>query len=1207
MRKAVLSAIIISILLCAMLWLSAGWTGESQFANFIGRFHPLILHIPIGSLIALLFLESVFFFSPKIEIGKASTLLLKFAAWSSIPTVLAGFLLAANGGYDDTTLNLHRNLGLATAAMSFWLLVLKDRSHLSSGKMKIYRFALVFNVILLSMAGHLGGSLTHGSSYLTEYMPSTLKAVFGVVSTEDKLSAMKARDENSEDAIIYNTSIKPILEQKCISCHGVKKQKGNVRLDVLDWDMVNGSDAEKWHAALDMINSGEMPPPEEEQLSQDEREEIVNWMTESLAEAAKFKKESYAGTMRRLTKKQYTNSLISILNLPVNFGDALPDDGKSEMGFSNNAEVLQTSALHVDYYQKIAREALDKAIVTKERPKTYRYKVTLGEGLGKGSPSSEYGGYQTAAIRSDDIRVDLLDNEGNPIVSGSSEDLAKVEEVKGKIGIGMRGSKSERYKIVKEGLILSSALPAKEVAPKSWQGPSPNMKLLIGDEFPREGNFVMRVEVSRGYPYQTNEDKLISLRERTPNVDRENAIILKATDCKETESMHLEKGRRLVSDNVASESSASFKYEIPQEGYYLVEIVHPYKTDDSNPSYTLSVYANNKKVSDRLYLSDSLSTKESIEHTVTLAYLTEGEKKARIGGKFFVGFEEIRIIPIASNDPLPDLLKQEAIDNFERYDGVNPSIRAFAGSRTDDGMDYRPFDEPVEVTAPFGESQIFDFHGRLENLPVPNDLSLTSGDLSGIFTLGLWNNHIVKNASDVGPTLLIKSIEFEGPYYPNWPPESHTGIFLDSRNKENKDLYTKEILESFLTKAFRRPAEKEELERYYNFWKQTEGEFDNYEEGIKEVLVAILCSPNFLYYYEPELAIVEKTKDDFFIASELSYFLWNTSPDDELKKLAKKGRLVRNLDDQVERMLEDDRAGEMIESFAYDWLRLDRHKGMNTDVSKYEDYTRFVKEDMVNETYHFLKYLLKNNLSIMNMVDSDFAMLNQNLAEFYGIEGVVGNEFRPVDLAKEMNRGGLLSQGAFLNGHSDGVQAHPIKRAVWLKEKILGDSPPPPPPNVPELDPDIPGIEHMTLKDQLFLHRNKPSCMGCHEKIDPYGVVFENYDAVGRYQMVALDKPIDAKAILPDGQEVEGVQGIKEYILNLKQEDFTRSFVEHLYAYALGRDVTYADEDEIEDIVEEVIADDYRFHTVIKEIVKSPSFSGEKENGWFSFLGLIRN
>ena len=230
-------------------------------------------------------------------------------------------------------------------------------------------------------------------------------------------------------------------------------------------------------------------------------------------------------------------------------------------------------------------------------------------------------------------------------------------------------------------------------------------------------------------------------------------------------------------------------------------------------------------------------------------------------------------------------------------------------------------------------------------------------------------------------------------------------------------------------------------------------------------------------------------------------------------------------------MIKSPKIENLINGFSYEWLRLDRHKNMDVNVQEYEDYTRFVKEDMFNETYEFMKYILVNDLSILNFIDSDFAMLNQNLAEFYGLNGVEGNEFRPVNLNKNLNRGGLLSQGSFLTGHSDGTQPHAIKRAVWLKEKILGDHPPPPPPNVPEIDPETPGFENLTLKEQLFLHRNKVSCMDCHMKIDPYGVIFENYDATGRYQLTMKGKPIDSKSVLPDGNEVDGIQGMKDYIL----------------------------------------------------------------------------
>ena len=557
--------------------------------------------------------------------------------------------------------------------------------------------------------------------------------------------------------------------------------------------------------------------------------------------------------------------------------------------------------------------------------------------------------------------------------------------------------------------------------------------------------------------------------------------------------------------------------------------------------------------------------------------------------------------PISKIDPLPKTLLEESLKNNSQYERSNPSILAFAGSRTDDGMDYKALSKPIEVKNPMGDSQIFEFTGMLENLPIPMASNDVSGELANIVTFGLWNNHLVKESSLKGPPLLVKSLEFEAPYYPIWPPKSYTEIFFKSKNQNNEEVYANEVIEKFMERAFRRTLQDGELDRYVTFWKNIRNDFDSFEDGIKEVLIAILCSPNFIYLNQPMNLNSKELDDEYYLASQLSYFLWNSPPDEKLIELASKGKLYRNLPGQIDRMIKSSKIENLINGFSYEWLRLDRHKNMDVNVQEYEDYTRFVKEDMFNETYEFVKHILINDLSIMNFIDSDFAMLNQNLAEFYGLNGVEGNEFRPVKLNKNENRGGLLSQGSFLTGHSDGTQPHAIKRAVWLKEKILGDHPPAPPPNVPELDPETPGFEKLTLKEQLFLHRNKVSCMDCHMKIDPYGVVFENYDATGRYQLTMKGKPIDSKSVLPDGKEVDGIQDMKDYILKFKTEDFTSSIVKNLFSYAIGRDVGFADEKEIKYIVDKVTRNNYSFKTVIQEIIYSPSFYKKKEN-WFSKL-----
>ncbi|MDB3874747.1 DUF1592 domain-containing protein [Flavobacteriaceae bacterium] len=1193
MKKQIKVPAILSLVLFGLLLIPLDGTVNNTFVFFIGRFHPIILHLPIGGLAALFVMEIINSYRPQLNLDSACSILLWFSVITVIPSAILGFVLASSGNYDDELLNLHKWLGWLTALVCVWLLYFNSKSK------KTYRVFLYANVIFLLFAGHFGGQLTHGKDYLTKYMPISMKKVLNIDDERNYLVVDRKIDSLSTGATYYTDQIKPIIENYCYKCHGQEKQKGDMRFDNIDWDMVNGFDAEKWNMMLNEINLGEMPPSDELQLSEDDRRILVDWITENLDKAAEAKETDSKLVMRRQTKSQYTNSLNELLGVYINFGDLLPDDGKSKMGFTNNGNILQTSSLHIDYYQKLAREALDKALVKGEKPKSRRYKVVLGKNKGDDVLGAEFGGYQTAPINNKDFDVQILDMNGKPVKKSSSiGDSIKV--LKNKIGIGMRGSASNRYYIVDEGMILNSALPAKEVTPKSWQGPSPNLKLLIKEDFPREGKYAFRVEASKGYNSLSIE-RLIDLREKEPALDFENSFSVNAKDLNIKNSFIFD-NKNLIPKEFATFSEIEFTYNVPFDGIYKIDLVHPYVSNDVMPSYHIRFLGRKEEgvISKRLNINQNEKLEE-ITTPVTLAYLTKGKHKGFIGGKFFVGFSKLIFTPVTKDDPLPKTLQKESQKNNFQYERVNPSILAFAGSRTDDGMDYKALSKPIEVKNSMEDSQVFEFTGMLENLPVPMASDDVSGELANIVTFGLWNNHLVKESSLKGPPLLIKSVEFEAPYYPVWPPKSYTEIFFKSKNQNNEEAYANEVIEKFMERAFRRTLNDSELDRYITFWKNIRSDFDSFEDGVKEVLIAILCSPNFIYLNQPMKLNSGEYDDEYYLASQLSYFLWNSPPDDKLIELASKGKLYRNLPSQIDRMIKNSKIENLINGFSYEWLRLDRHKNMDVNVQEYEDYTRFVKEDMFSETYEFVKHILINDLSIMNFIDSDFAMLNQNLAEFYGLNGVEGNEFRAVKLNKNQNRGGLLSQGSFLTGHSDGTQPHAIKRAVWLKEKILGDHPPPPPPNVPELDSETPGFEKLTLKEQLFLHRNKVSCMGCHKKIDPYGVIFENYDATGRYQLTMKGKPIDSKSVLPDGNEVDGIQDMKDYILKFKTEDFTKSIVKNLFSYANGRDVGFADEKEIKYIVERVKRDNYSFKTVIQEIIYSPSFYKKKKN-WFSKL-----
>lgn len=1163
--------------------------------------------------------------------------------------------------------------------------------------------------------------------------------------------------ERQED--VYTDSIQPILKSYCYGCHGELQQKAGIRFDEVDPDMLAGEDAEIWDIARDLIGAGEMPPKKAEQMSDEHRRALMGWLNSSLEEAARAQEGEQHTILRRLNRAQYTNTLQELLALSIDFGKLLPADSKSSMGFTNNGETLLSSPLHLEYYQRIARTALDQAIVVGERPEPMHYRVNFGKGSGAGLAAGKTGGYQAIPLPIEDFTVDILDGQGRTKRGADQASVNELDAIKRRISVGFRGSSRDRFHSVEEGVVLYSALPHKEVAPGAWQGPSPNMKLELGRVFPQTGDFALRVKASRGYLVKEKKELLISLDtpkaqaslqmlassagptseqllaaestrlgawhqagpyvtksgeeardrsfiDRTQPLDFEahgklgakvwrgledtdgkiqtyatkigavllgrrihapsprsmdlllgsddamwvwlngeevlaadvrrgvakdqnrltidlrqgpndllikvvnygggfgsyhrvahdgtssgntpysvqtpdGARTLRAERCDSRSNVRFEQGG-LVAVDFPGDSAARIIHD-SRGGYFQFDLVHPAMDPDAMGSVRFAIGNLNLDLRPQ-------ATAEDLERgfmvtPVGAGYLNAGPHELQLGGPFFVGFSHLVITPLPEDHPLVVRLESQAVTEKILE---TPALRAFIGTRTDDGMDYMTFDSAREVPAPMGASQVYNFHGRLENLPIPEPESGDDEILSGILVVGVWNDHLVKTRADRGPPLLIEELEFEAPYYPQWPPKSHTRIFFDSPNSDAPETYTREVVGHFLERAFRRPIPELELERYMRFWHSIKDQYEHYEHGVREVLVAALSSPNFLFLAEPSLH--DEVPEEQALAVRLAYFLWNSAPDAQLTALAQKGQLRANLEQEVTRLLDDERSNRFMRAFTHDWLRLDRLTEVSINPNSFPAFTRFVKRDMAEETYHFMQHVLREDLSLFSLVDSDFALLNQNLAEFYGIEGVKGIAFRAVSVSPEQGRGGLLSQGAFLAGHSDGNEPHPIKRAVWVKEKLLGKAPLPPPPNVPELDPEAPGFKELTLKQQLEKHRDNPACHDCHAAFDPFGIALERYSAVGLLEDRRKGQDIDVSTELPDGTAIVGASELKAYLMGPKADTFADSLIKHLYAYALGRNVAFADEPELQDIRERVRSKGDHMRAVIQAIASSPSF-----------------
>ncbi len=528
--------------------------------------------------------------------------------------------------------------------------------------------------------------------------------------------------------------------------------------------------------------------------------------------------------------------------------------------------------------------------------------------------------------------------------------------------------------------------------------------------------------------------------------------------------------------------------------------------------------------------------------------------------------------------------------------GEAPWLRAFVGNRLDDGMEYATFDQPRRVDAAPGKPQVIEFRGRLENLPVPVVDPEDKEFLSNLMVIGVWNDVLATTAAVTSPALIIKSIEFEGPVTDVWPSATHRRVFFNDALKSDAATYARQIIERFLGQAFRRPPTPAQLERHFGFWQDQVKAGVSFEEAIRDSLAASLSSPSFLHHVEETQRL-----DDYALASRLSYFLWNTMPDEELLGVASQGNLRANLAAQTARLVGDPRARVFFQSYAAQWLDLGSLDRVRVDVKLQPAFTRFVKDDMRTETSRFLEHLFKENRPLGELIDADYTMLNQNLAQFYGVAGVNGSEFRRVTLPKGNRGGGLLTQGSFLVGHSTGDDSHPIKRGVWVAKKMLDDPPPPPPPNVPEIDRENPEIAKLSVKAQLEMHRNKESCRDCHRKLDPWGIPFENFDAAGLWRTTisktlgdkSFKSPVDAATELVDGHKINGLAELKTYLLDNRRDQVRRSAARHLAAYALGRTPSFIDDRAVNEICVQAKAKGDRLQDLILAVVQSEAFQSK--------------
>ena len=544
-------------------------------------------------------------------------------------------------------------------------------------------------------------------------------------------------------------------------------------------------------------------------------------------------------------------------------------------------------------------------------------------------------------------------------------------------------------------------------------------------------------------------------------------------------------------------------------------------------------------------------------------------------------------VTIALDDSLPDegtmrvrIRASRARDAGQRV----PELQLSFGFKSTDQGSFvtRVGEQDVRIEASFDQPEVYQWDIPLSEIAHRNPYRGKSkpGGSPNSSEFIRFTNRSLTNDDSGSSSILIEHVEVSSPFYEQWPPASHRDIFIESENSKDEFAYAGEIISAFMTRAWRRTPTADELDRKLQLFNRLRPDDQDFSQTIVEVLATILTSPKFLYVLPGEQQTTQSSVDDGLakarlsqneLATRLSLFLWCSLPDRTLLELAAADRLQdpNILRQQVHRMLSDPRSKRFHQHFVQQWLKLQPLEFLTPSQGN-DGLDSALLASMKREPIALFADMVQHDSSVLEFIDSNYLVVNERLATHYGIAGVQGSHFRRVALPDKRRRGGFLTQAGMLTMNSDGEHSHPVKRGVWLLTNLLNDPPPPPPAAVPEIDLTDPEILKLTLKQRIERHRDHAACLSCHQKIDPWGIAFENYDTQGRWRDNIDGQAVDATSELSGKVTLEGVTGLKQYLVQNRSDQFVRATVEKMASFALGRQLDFGDRAAVTQVTRQV-------------------------------------
>ncbi len=1011
-----------------------------------------------------------------------------------------------------------------------------------------------------------------------------------------------------------NSKQNAFFEQHCYDCHDDLTTKGGLDLTALTGDLADPDTLAKWVLVHDRVRAGEMPPINKPQPESAARDGFVaNLSRQLLAAEREIETRDGKGLVRRMNRTEYEHTLRDLLALPLlRVKEVLPEDGQQH-GFDKVPGALELSHVQIRKYLDAADVALRQAVV--EAPKRPETQIWRGLAAEQATGRSAIRIHSAAPIRDGKLAPELTSKViGHPVENPGFYRLASFDGkadsmvvLSGIFGAHQpQGLQPDKFRVQHGGWYRvrfsiwgcrwnqGAIEPAvRSVIRKytefhGWQNPKPESwkrdekQGWVGDPMPER--VVRETEENTAFYGDAEVVHVVRASLKGKVLGFFDAPSLKPTE--HEFRVWLEPGEKVSFHTMTLPGTGPMgggahngvrSYEGPGVAYDWFEIEGPLL--ESWPPRSQQRLFGETPIGK--FPRPMIEGKPTCADPLTLSHQQfEGDGHS-LESEWLLN--------------LPGEIT--TMVNFPKPGTYELRVTAF---QTPAG------DEPAQLWTmlngremPHGRFKIEA--GRAEPQTIRRTFEIQS---AGAAMIGVrFPNDFFDEKTKADRNLGVSGVEI-------------VPVKLIEPDLRSPD--TSEMLADFATRAFRRPVAQADIEPYRTIVDQQLLAGERFKDAMIAGYKAILCAPDFLFL---------GLEGDRALASRLSYFLWNSLPDDELLRLASSGELTKpdTLRAQVTRMLDDSRSDRFIEHFLDEWLELKDIDFTTPDPQLYPEFDPWLRDSMLAETRAYFRKLITENRSVGHIVDSDFVLINQRLAELYDIRGVAGGQLREVKIPRESPRGGLLTQASVLKVTANGTATSPVLRGVWVTERILGIPLRPPPPNIPAVEPDATGA--VTIREMIEAHRADASCASCHKIMDPPGMALENFDVIGGWRNnyrgsgrpkmvwvgegkdrvkqlephvsvltargdrkpIRLGGAVDASGQLPDGGAFDDVVGLRELLL-ADERSLARNLARQLLIYATGKGYRFSDRAAIDEIVRETADSGHGVRSLIEAVVTSPLF-----------------